>query len=223
MLKDRNIVITGAAGALGQAVAECAQGQGAVVIGLDIAKGGDLPHTDRYVQADLRDWEATRKAIGGLGSINALLNIAGGFAMGAEAAEPTDEQWAQMFEINVATMRNATRAAVPGMLERGGGAIVNIGALGALAGTAHMSAYCCAKSCVMRLTESLSAELKHRGIRVNAVLPSIIDTPANRKAMPEADFGAWVKPEELAQVICFLASDAAKAVQGALIPTAGLN
>ena len=220
MLKDRKILITGAAGALGQATAELAKRQGAEVIGLDIVEGDALPHADRYLRADLTDRAATRKCIAELGPIDALLNIAGGFAMGAEAADPSDaadEQWQRMFTLNVETMRNATMAAVPQMLERGG-AIVNIGSKGALAGAAQMSAYCCAKACVMRLTESLSAELKPRGIRVNAVLPSVIDTPANRKDMPDADFSDWIKLQDLAPIICFLASPSAKALHGALIP-----
>jgi NAD(P)-dependent dehydrogenase (short-subunit alcohol dehydrogenase family) len=142
--------------------------------------------------------------------------------MGMEAAEPSDEQWGWMFKINVETMRNTTMAAVPRFREARRGAIVNIGALGALSGQAAMSAYCCAKSTVMRLTESLSEELKGDNINVNAVLPSIIDTAVNREAMPDADFDTWVKPGQLAEVICFLASERASAVHGALIPVRGL-
>ena len=120
-------------------------------------------------------------------------------------------------------MQNAVRAAVPGMIERGRGAIVNVGALGALKGQAQMSAYCAAKSVVMRLTESLSAELKHHGVNVNAVLPSMIDTPRNRADMPDADPSLWVSPQDLGNVICFLGSDAARAIHGALLPVAGLS
>jgi NAD(P)-dependent dehydrogenase (short-subunit alcohol dehydrogenase family) len=126
-----------------------------------------------------------------------------------------------MFKINVDTMRNATMGAVP-LLLRSGGAIVNIGALGALTGQGAMSAYCCAKSSVMKLTESLSDELRHKGVNVNAVLPSIIDTPTNREDMPDADFSRWVSPAQLAEVLCFLACGAAGAIHGALIPVRGL-
>jgi NAD(P)-dependent dehydrogenase (short-subunit alcohol dehydrogenase family) len=119
-------------------------------------------------------------------------------------------------------MRNATMGAAPLLLAGGGGAIVNIGALGALSGQAAMSAYCCAKSSVMKLTESLSEELRHKGVNVNAVLPSIIDTAQNRKDMPDADFSRWVSPAQLAEVICFLASPAASGIHGALIPVRGL-
>jgi NAD(P)-dependent dehydrogenase (short-subunit alcohol dehydrogenase family) len=127
-----------------------------------------------------------------------------------------------MFRLNVDTMRNATMGAVPLLVAAGAGAIVNIGALGALSGQAAMSAYCCAKSSVMKLTESLSEELRHKGVNVNAVLPSIIDTAQNRKDMPDADFSRWVSLAQLAEVICFLASPAASGIHGALIPVRGL-
>jgi len=107
-------------------------------------------------------------------------------------------------------------------LEFGRGSIVNVGALGALKASGNMGAYAAAKSTVMRLTESLSEEVRRQGINVNAVLPSLIDTPRNRADMPEADFAQWVDPIDLAKVICFLASDDAKAVHGALIPVTGL-
>jgi NAD(P)-dependent dehydrogenase (short-subunit alcohol dehydrogenase family) len=222
MLQNLRVVITGAAGTLGQATAAKAREQGACVIGLDIVDTVSLPSADEYRQVDLLDRAATLACFNSLGDVDILLNIAGGFAMGDAAFDPASDQWEAMFKINVETMRNATMAAVPLLLARGGGAIVNIGALGALSGQAAMSAYCCAKSSVMKLTESLSDELRHKGINVNAVLPSIIDTPPNREGMPDADFSQWVAPEQLATVICFLASPAASAVHGALVPVRGL-
>ena len=222
MLHNLRVVITGAAGTLGQAAAAKAREQGACVIGLDIVDAASVPNADEYRQVDLLDREGTLACFSSLGGVDILLNIAGGFAMGDDAFDPASDQWDRMFKINVETMRNATMAAVPLLLARGGGAIVNIGALGALTGQAGMSAYCCAKSSVMKLTESLSGELRHQGINVNAVLPSIIDTPPNREGMPDADFSQWVAPEQLANVICFLASPAASAVHGALIPVRGL-
>jgi NAD(P)-dependent dehydrogenase (short-subunit alcohol dehydrogenase family) len=222
MLQNLRVVITGAAGTLGQATAAKAREQGACVIGLDIVDTASLPSADEYRQVDLLDRAATLACFNSLGDVDILLNIAGGFAMGDEAFDPASDQWEEMFKINVETMRNATMAAVPLLLARDGGAIVNIGALGALSGQGAMSAYCCAKSSVMKLTESLSDELRHKGINVNAVLPSIIDTPPNREGMPDADFSQWVAPEQLATVICFLASPAASAVHGALVPVRGL-
>lgn len=222
MLQNLRVVITGAAGTLGQATAAKAKTDGAHVIGLDIVDAASVANTDQYQRVDLLDRGATLACFQSLGSIDVLINIAGGFAMGDDAFDPASEQWDRMFKINVDTMRHATMGAVPLLLARGGGAIVNIGALGAQPGQAAMSAYCCAKSSVMRLTESLSEELRHKGINVNAVLPSIIDTPPNREGMPEADFSQWVAPEQLANVICFLASPAAGAVHGALVPVRGL-
>ncbi len=222
MLKNSRVVITGAAGSLGQATAAKARQCGAYVIGLDIVGATAMANTDEYLKLDLLDRQATLDCFAALGRVDALLNIAGGFAMGDQASDPSSRQWDSMFRLNVDTLRNATMGAVPLLLAGGGGAIVNIGALGALSGQAAMSAYCCAKSSVMKLTESLSEELKHKGVNVNAVLPSIIDTAQNRKDMPDADFSRWVSPAQLAEVICFLASPAASAIHGALIPVRGL-
>jgi len=222
MLKNRHVVITGAAGTLGQATAKKARDYGARVTGLDIVDAESLANTDEYQQLNLLDREATLAYFKSLDKADALFNIAGGFAMGDDATDPDSDQWDRMFQLNVDTNRNATMGAVPVMLAGGGGAIVNIGALGALSGQGAMSAYCCSKSSVMKLTESLSEELRHKGINVNAVLPSIIDTPPNRQDMPDADFSHWVSPENLAEVICFLASDSASAIHGALIPVRGL-
>ena len=118
---------------------------------------------------------------------------------------------------------NVIEAVVPKMQARGRGAIVNVGAMSAREGQANMGAYISAKSTIMRLTESMAKELKHEGINVNAVLPNIIDTPANRAGMPDQDFKSWVSPESLANVMCFLASDSAAAVHGALVPVSGLS
>jgi len=222
MLDNLRVVITGVCGSLGQATAAKARLSGAHVIGLDIVDTDSAANTDEYRKVDLMNRGATLACFGALGKVDVLINIAGGFAMGDAAFDTASEQWDSMFRINVDTMRNATMGAVPLLKAQGGGAIVNIGALGALSGQASMSAYCCAKSSVMKLTESLSAELRHEGINVNAVLPSIIDTPPNRRDMPDADFSHWVTPAQLAEVICFLASDAAGAIHGALIPVRGL-
>ena len=220
-LAGKRVVITGAGGALGRAVAERAAQYGAHCILVDLAFPPGAPAGERYV-VDLSDRDATATSLAAIGPVDALFNVAGGFAMGENAWEADADVWDSMFTINVRTLQNAVRAVVPGMLERGRGAIVNVGALGAQKGLAQMSSYCAAKSTVMRLTESLSAELRERGINVNAVLPSLIDTPRNRGDMPGADHSRWVRPEDLANVICFLGSDAARAVHGALVPVTGL-
>lgn len=221
MLSGKRFVVTGAAGTLGQAVAACAKNHGAEVLGLDIVAETTNPNLSSYHQVDLTDREATQACFKQLGSFHALANVAGGFAMGTESWAADDEQWDWMFRINVSTVRNTVMAAV-NTLKSTRGSIVNIGAFGALSGEAGMGAYCSAKSTVMRLTESLAAELKAEGINVNAVLPSIIDTVPNREAMPEADFASWVSPDSLAEVICFLASDRASAINSALLPVKGL-
>ncbi|WP_238946802.1 SDR family NAD(P)-dependent oxidoreductase [Seongchinamella unica] len=221
ILNKRRVVITGAAGSLGQAAAAKAREYGAHVTGLDIADTGQLDNVDAYYSVDLLDPAATRECFAKLGRVDALFNIAGGFAMGDTAFDPDSDQWQRMFQINVDTLRNATMAAVPLLQKNDRGAIVNIGALGALQGQGSMSAYCCAKGSVMKLTESLSDELRADNINVNAVLPSIIDTEANRQGMPDADFSTWVTPSGLAEVMCFLASPQAGEIHGALIPVRG--
>ena len=134
-----------------------------------------------------------------------------------------DALWDALFDINVTTLRRVLSAATPRLLANGGGRIINVGAVGALKGGPNMGAYLASKSVVMRLTESLSEEVKGHGINVNAVLPSVINTARNRQDMPDADFSLWVDPEDLGQVVCFLGSDAAKAIHGALIPVNGLT
>jgi NAD(P)-dependent dehydrogenase (short-subunit alcohol dehydrogenase family) len=220
MLEGKIIVITGANGTLGKAVCARSQSLGARVVGLDLAFASS--EADCYA-VDLTNLEETMQCIQSIGEFDALFNLAGGFTMGTGTSELGDEQWDTMFRLNVTTLRNAIKASVPKLLERGKGSIVNVGAYGAREGQALMSAYCASKSVVMRLTESLSEELKSEGINVNAVLPTVIDTPPNREAMPDVDPATWVSPDDLAKVICFLGSDAARAVHGALLPVRGLS
>ena len=162
-------------------------------------------------------------AVAKFGSIQVLCNIAGGFRMGEAVHETSDANWDFLFDINARTLLHAARAVVPHMLKQKGGKIINIGAFGAQKGGAQMGAYAASKASVMRLTESMAAELREKNINVNAVLPTIIDTPQNRKDMPDADPVKWVAPEALADVVMFLASDAARAVHGALVPVTGLS
>ena len=219
-LENSTVVITGALGGLGRRVCAVAEAQGARVLRLDIARDESL--TNSYA-VDLTNADATFELIQSLGPFDGLINLAGGFAMGTESWDSSEDQWDLMFSLNVSTMRNAIKAAVPVLLEQQAGSIVNVGAYGAREGQGLMGAYCASKSVVMRLTETLAEELKTKGINVNAVLPTVIDTAANRAAMPDAEPADWVSPDDLAAVICFLASPAARAVNGALIPVRGLS
>ena len=224
-MNGKIIVVTGASGALGKVVAETALARGARVAGVDHA-ASQIPATASRIElggVDLSDAAAAKNAIEAVaahfGSCDALINIAGGFAF-ETVAEGDAKTWQRMYALNVLTALNASRAAIPHLAASSAGRIVNIGAIGALQAGSGMGAYAASKAGVHRLTEALAAEWKGR-ITVNAVLPSTIDTPANRASMPKADFGKWVTPLELAEVILFLVSDAASAVTGALLPVSG--
>ena len=219
------VIITGAFGALGKVVAEEALARGARVAAIDHAPSSLSP-TSKQIElggVDLTDAAQAKKAIDAaathFGQLDALINIAGGFAF-ETVSEGDPATWQRMYALNVTTALNASRAAIPHLLGSSAARIINIGALGALQAGAGMGAYAASKSGVHRLTEALAAE--HKGkITVNAVLPSIIDTAANRASMPKSDFSKWVAPKELADIILFLASDAASAVTGALLPVNG--
>jgi len=219
------IVVTGVSGALGAVVATSALALGACVAGVDHA-ASQVAATSNRIElggVDLTDAAQARMAIDAaashFGKLDALINIAGGFAFEA-IAEGDPKTWQRMYALNVLTALNASRSAIPHLVASGAGRIVNVGAMGALQAGSGMGAYAASKAGVHRLTEALAAEWKDK-ITVNAVLPSIIDTAANRASMPNADFGKWVTPRELANVILFLASDEASAITGALLPVSG--
>ena len=224
-MNGKIIVITGASGALGKVVAEAARARGAKVAEVDYAASTVAPTSERLVigGVDLSDPAQASKAIDAaaahFGKLDALINIAGAFSF-ETVAEGDPKTWQRLHAINVMTALNASRAAIPHLEKSGNGRIVNIGAMGALQAGAGMGPYAASKAGVHRLTEALAAELKGK-VTVNAVLPSTIDTPANRRDMPQADFSKWVTGEELVGVILFLASDAASAVTGARLPVAG--
>lgn len=227
------VLLTGAAGHLGRAVAQEFQEAGARLVLLDrddgvlrAAHGADgaqrlLVAADLLQPAQVE--AAVQRALDRFGRIDVLCNLAGGFRMGEAVHETGDDGWDFLFDLNARTLLHAVRAVVPRMLAQGGGKVVNVASLSALSGAAHMGAYTAAKGVVVRLTEAMSAELRARGINVNAVLPATLDTPDNRRAMPEADPARWVAPRDLARVIAFLASDAARAVHGACVPVTGLG
>jgi NAD(P)-dependent dehydrogenase (short-subunit alcohol dehydrogenase family) len=226
------VVVTGAFGALGAAVASAFAKRGVQLALLDLSQ-----HPPAALQkelgarhlflggVDLGDVESSRRAMAAaamrFGGIDVLVNVAGGFQW-QTLLEGSVETWDQLYRMNLRTAVVSCKVALPALIERGRGSIVNVGA-GAAAGRAGagMGAYAASKAGVQKLTESLAEELKDHGITVNAVLPSIIDTPRNRADMPDADFTRWVRPEAIAEVVAFLASDAARAVTGAAIAVPG--
>jgi NAD(P)-dependent dehydrogenase (short-subunit alcohol dehydrogenase family) len=222
-MKGKTVVVTGGGGALGSTVGRVAGERGANVVLIDIAPLAEGPGL-RLGGVDLTDLTAVMRTMDEVkaktGRLDALLNIAGGFRW--QTLEHGDLGiWDALHSLNLKTAVTASKAALPHLLASGDGRIVNMGAAGALKAGAGMGAYSASKAGVMRFTESLAEELKGRGVTVNAVLPSIIDTPANRREMPDADFSKWVAPEDLASVILFLASEEARAVTGALLPVVG--
>ena len=230
-MAGRVYAITGAFGVLGSAVARAAAARGARVALIDYApippEGlGEACGPDGLILGgvDLTEAAGAQRAIEAVakhfGRLDVLVNVAGGFRW-ETLEDGSADTWNTLFRMNVLTASNAARAALPFLKRGGSGRIVNVGANGAVKAAAGMGAYAASKAGVHRLTEALAEELKADGVTVNAVLPSIIDTPANRADMPNADFSAWVSPADLAAVILFLASEEARAVTGALVPVTG--
>ena len=226
-LQNQHVLVTGGFGTLGIAVVRAALAAGARVTAVDRAKApatAALAGAQRVGDVDLADAATAaatfdRIAADG-GGLDALVNVAGAFRWETVEGGSLDT-WDLLYRVNLRTAVSASRAALPHLVARGGGSIVNVGTGAAAKAGAGMGAYAASKSGVARLTEALAEELKDRAITVNAVLPSIIDTPPNRADMPKADFDRWVKPEQLADVIVFLLSPQARAITGALIPVSG--
>ncbi len=224
-MTNKVVLITGAAGALGRAVAERFATEGNQLALLD-----QVPTNIQAAysaQCDLGDSTATRvhvaRIVAQLGRIDVLLNIAGGFEMGEPVHATSEKTWKFMFDVNLWTLVHMLEAVVPVMRDQGAGKIINMGARAALRGSALMGAYAASKSAVIRLTESLSDELKELGVQVNCILPSIIDTPRNRSDMPDADYSQWVQPQRIAEVMAFLVSPGGADIHGASIPVDALS
>ncbi len=223
-MSERVIVITGARGALGQAVLSAARDAGLRIALIDRGQSHPSPQGVLALGGvDLTDAKQAESAMTGVisrfGRLDALLNIAGGFVW--QTVDDPAPAWDRMHGLNVSTALNASRAALPYLKASDDGRIVNIGSAAALKPGAGMGAYGAAKAGVHALTQALAEELKSTRVTVNAVLPSIIDTPANRKDMPDADPATWVAPADLAAVILFLASPESRAMTGALVPVTG--
>ena len=227
-LRDKVVVITGATGGLGPAVVERFHAEGAKVAAVDRSEGkidelfGALGTVFAVNNIDVTDETSTRHmaqaVINHYGRLDALINIAGGYRAGTPVHETELSTWEFLLNLNAKSVFLASQAVIPHLIAQNSGVIINIGASNGLAGTKNSGAYSVSKSAVFRLTESLAAELKAHNIRVNAVYPITIDTPANRQAMPNADFSKWVTPSSFAGVLAFLASDEARDITSALIP-----
>jgi NAD(P)-dependent dehydrogenase (short-subunit alcohol dehydrogenase family) len=219
----RSVIVTGGFGILGQAVSEAFAAAGDAVSRIDFAPSAKvaIPGALDIGGVDLTDAAATQAAldqvIGANGGIDVLVNIAGGFTWETLEGGSLDA-WAKMTAMNLTSNATITKLALPALKASPAGRIVNMGAGGAVKAGMGMGAYAASKSGVHRLTEALAEELGGTAITVNAVLPSIIDTPTNRADMPDADTSTWVQPAAIADVILYLASPAARAITGALIP-----
>ena len=231
---DRVAVVTGASGALGGIVARrlYAAGASLALVDRDTARLQALwPESDAaadrlsFHACDLADADGVTRSAAEIlerfGRIDLLFNIAGAYRGGETVEETPDSTWAMLWEANFLSVLHFCRAVAPAMRRHGHGAMVNVGSRAALGGDAGAAAYSVAKTAVVRLTESLAAELGREGVRVNAVLPGTLDTPTNRHAMPDADPNHWVDPQALADAMLFLASPLARAVNGVALPVFG--
>ncbi|MGH9803061.1 MAG: SDR family NAD(P)-dependent oxidoreductase [Blastocatellia bacterium] len=231
---DRVVVITGAAGNLGLAAARAFSSAGAKLALVDRTPGrlhevvtGLAGAADHFIAppTDVTDPDSVASTIaeiaGHFGRIDALVNTAGGYRAGTPLHETPLGDWDFMLNLNARSVFLACQSVIPHMLKQGRGKIVNVASRAALNGDAYHAAYSVSKTAVVRLTESMAGELKNSGINVNCVMPGLIDTPQNRAVMPNADFSKWVAPEAIAEVILFLASDGARAINGAAVPVYG--
>jgi NAD(P)-dependent dehydrogenase (short-subunit alcohol dehydrogenase family) len=231
---DRVVLVAGASGNLGQAIARAFHAAGANLVLLDrapdrlpqlfpeLASSPDHLLLGSVDAADAESVEcAVQSALERFGRIDVLTNAVGGYRAGTPVHETALATWDFMLNLNARTAFVLSRAVVPSMVAQGSGKIVHVAARAALAGVAKAAAYSASKAATVRLVESLAAELRQASINVNCVLPGTIDTPQNRESMPRADQSRWVLPEAIADVILFLASDAARAVNGAAVPVYG--
>ncbi len=234
--QNRIVMVAGATGNLGQAVVRAFSTAGAKMVLLDRATDRlariypELSGSPNHLllgSVDVTDADtveqAAQRSLAHFGRVDVLANAVGGYRAGHPVHETPLSMWDTMMDLNARTAFVLSRAVVPQMLTQGEGKIVHVAARAALMGSGGAAAYSASKAIILRLVESMAAELRHEGINVNCVLPGTIDTPQNRKAMPNAPIDRWVAPEAIADVILFLASDAARAVNGAAVPVYGLS
>ncbi|MBI2861962.1 MAG: SDR family oxidoreductase [Chloroflexi bacterium] len=231
--RDKVALVTGATGGLGPSVTQAFVEAGAHVVAVSRTsaalealrrQAGQRSNELTLLVGDVTNATEVERVVAQTlerpGRIDVLVNLVGGWAS-ASVASATEELWDRMMTLNLKSAFLCCHAVIPHMIQQNYGRIVSVSAQPALKAGARTSAYAAAKAGVLRLTESLSEEVKRYEITVNAILPSIIDTEANRQSMPNADHSLWVKPEEIAKVILFLASDDARIISGAAIPVFG--
>lgn len=228
---DGVVLVTGGTGGLGQAVVSELLDSGAHVVttwvverereAIESALGDRDALT--LVEANLLEdgGEVAVAAARGAGTLRGIVNLVGGFAAGERLHEADPGQLRKMMALNLDTAVNTCRAGIPALLEAGGGAIVCVGTKVALQPFSGGAAYAISKAAVLALVRSLDVEYREDGIRANAIVPNIIDTPANRESMPDADFSKWVQPAEIARVVRFLCSDESKPITGTAVPVYG--
>ncbi|HEV2237978.1 MAG TPA: SDR family oxidoreductase [Ktedonobacterales bacterium] len=236
-LHGRVALVTGGAGGLGQAVSAAFAGAGATVIIVEsaqqraaaeamIAAASARGERMSYLAADVLDEASVQTTIGAIMAeqqrLDVVLNLVGGFAAGQPVTALDLVTWQRMLDLNVRSALLVSKHAGSVMAQRGEGCILNISSRGARTGRKHAAAYAIAKGAIITLTEVQAEEMRDQGVRVNCILPSIIDTPANRASMPGADYARWPRAEDVARVLLFLASDDAKLISGAAIPVYGL-
>ncbi|MCK6624952.1 MAG: SDR family oxidoreductase [Anaerolineae bacterium] len=231
-MENKVTIISGASGGLGGTVSRAFYEAGAtlVLLGSQLAGVQEVAASlgqERTLPlaANLSDpagaEEVVQTALAQLGRVDILLNLAGGFGGGKPVSESGDDDLNRMLDINLRTAYNLSRTALKPMLAQKWGRIINVGSRDALHGRPNYSAYAISKAGVLRLTESMAAEVQDYNITVNAIVPGTIDTEANRKSTPNADFSKWVKPAEIAATLLFLAGEGAAAINGAAIPLYG--
>jgi NAD(P)-dependent dehydrogenase (short-subunit alcohol dehydrogenase family) len=221
------VLIAGGTGALGTAVVRELLDAGhecnvTWIVDMEVERGREA-FGDRanFIRADLLDPAEADAAVAAVPDLEAVVDLVGGFASGPLVHETTLEEFERMMRLNLTPAFNLARAAMPGLVERGGGSFVAVSARPALRPFAGASAYVTAKAAVLAFVQAVDADYRQKGIRANAILPSVIDTPANRAAQPDADFSRWVQPVEIARVVRFLVSDDAAVVTGGAIPVYG--
>jgi NAD(P)-dependent dehydrogenase (short-subunit alcohol dehydrogenase family) len=202
-------IVAGGHGALGRAVVAALEERGWAVTPIDVE------------QADLTDPAETERAVAAVADLRAVVNVVGGFSSGPKVGEADLADFERMLRLNLVPAFNLAHSALPRLAAAGGGAFVCVSARAALQPFAGAAGYITAKAGVLAFVKAVDAEYRDDGVRANAILPSVIDTPANRDSMPNADTSKWVTPEEIARVVCFLCSEDSKPTSGAAVPVYG--